>query len=173
MKLVNCSLEHHAQAIVDILNHAIVHTTALYDYDPRPLSQMTPWFAAKQAGGFPVIGLETEDGRLMGFASYGTFRAFPAFKYTVEHSVYVHPDFRRRGVALRLLTALVERAEAQGVHVMVGVIDTANEASLTLHQRLGFVHGGTLRQTGFKFGRWLDVHLVQRTLPGPAQPRDG
>lgn len=173
MKLVDCTHERHAQAIVDILNHAIVHTTALYDYQPRPVSQMAGWFAAKQAGAFPVLGIEADDGTLMGFASYGTFRAFAAFKYTVEHSVYVHPDHRRQGLAGVLLQELVRRAESQQLHVMVGVIDTLNEASLSLHRRLGFELSGTLRQTGFKFGRWLDVHLMQRTLAGPACPVDG
>ena len=86
---VACTHARHAQAIVDIFNEAIVTSTALYDYQPRTLQSMAPWFATKQHSNFPVIGVEDEGGTLLAFGSYGTFRAYPAFKYTVEHSVYV------------------------------------------------------------------------------------
>ena len=86
MHWVDCTDEQHGEAILAIFNEAIVHSTALYDYEPRTRAQMTSWFEAKRAGGFPVIGLESDAGELMGFASYGTFRAWPAYKYTVEHS---------------------------------------------------------------------------------------
>ena len=96
MQLIACTHDAHAQAILNILNHAIVTSTALYDYQPRSLTSMRIWFDAKAAGGFPVIGAVDEAGTLLGFASYGTWRAFPAYKYTVEHSVYVHKDHRGR-----------------------------------------------------------------------------
>ena len=85
MQLIACTHGAHAQAILDILNHAIVTSTALYDYQPRSLTNMRIWFDAKAAGGFPVIGAVDEAGTLLGFASYGTWRAFPAYKYSVEH----------------------------------------------------------------------------------------
>lgn len=173
MRWVECSLERHGEAILAILNDAIVHSTALYDYHPRPPEAMTTWFANKAAGKFPVIGVENDDGVLMGFASYGQFRAFPAYKYTVEHSVYVRQDFRERGLGRLLLEALVQRAQEQGYHVVMGVIDADNQASIQLHERLGFVTTGVLRQVGFKFGRWLDVALMQKQLPTPHQPVDG
>jgi len=173
MTLVNCTLERHARPILDILNDAIVNTTALYDYRPRSLDSMTAWFGAKAAGGFPVVGLESGGGELLGFASYGTFRAWPAYKYTVEHSVYVHHAHRGHGYGRALLQELVERARANSVHVLVGGIDASNAASIAVHTRLGFVHAGTIREAGFKFGRWLDLAFYQRTLDTPRDPVDG
>jgi phosphinothricin acetyltransferase len=173
VRLIDCSEAEHAAAILDILNHAIVHSTALYDYVPRPPQAMQTWFAAKRAGGFPVIGAVNAAGTLLGFASWGTFRAFPAYKYTVEHSVYVHHSQRGRGLGERLLRAVVQRAQQAEVHVLVGCIDAANAGSIALHTKLGFVHAGTIAQAGFKFGRWLDAAFYQLTLPTPQQPQDG
>jgi phosphinothricin acetyltransferase len=173
MKLVDCTLVRHGESIREILNEAIVSSTALYDYVPRPPEAMVPWFEAKKAGRFPVLGFEDERGRLLGFASYGTFRAWPAYKYAVEHSVYVHCDERGRGIGPALLRALIQRAEEQQYHVMVAGIDVTNSASIHLHQKLGFEHAGTLRQVGFKFGRWLDLAFYQLTLSTPANPADG
>jgi phosphinothricin acetyltransferase len=173
MRLVDCSHERHAAAILAILNEAIVNSTALYDYKPRTMESMSTWFAAKRAGNFPVIGLEDAAGELLGFASYGSFRAFPAYKYTVEHSVYVHHAQRGRGLGRQLLQALIERARAQGLHVLVGGIDAANSASIALHTQLGFAPCGVVRQAGFKFGRWLDLAFYQLILDTPAQPVDG
>jgi phosphinothricin acetyltransferase len=170
---VHCTYERHAQAILDIFNEAIVNSTALYDYQPRPLASMTPWFAAKQQGHFPVIGLEDAQGQLLAFGSYGTFRAWPAYKYTVEHSVYVHRDHRGRGLGLDVMHALIDTARQRDVHAMVGGIDATNAASIALHQRLGFAHVGTLPQVGFKGGRWLDLALYQLLLETPRQPVDG
>ncbi|MHB8766428.1 MAG: GNAT family N-acetyltransferase, partial [Deferrisomatales bacterium] len=110
---------------------------------------------------------------LLGFATYGVFRAWPAYKYSVEHSVYVHPSHRGRGLGRVLLAALVARARAQGVHVLVGGIDADNRASRALHEALGFSHAGTIRQAGFKFGRWLDLAFYQLVLDTPAHPVDG
>lgn len=173
MPLISCTHDEHAQAILDILNDAIVSSTALYDYVPRPLESMRTWFAAKQAGGFPVIGAADGQGRLLGFASYGVWRAFPAYKYSVEHSVYVHRDARGQGLATVLMQALIEAARAQGKHLLVGAIDASNAASIALHQKLGFEPAGVVRQAGFKFGRWLDVAFYQRILDTPAHPVEG
>lgn len=173
MHPVQCTEERHAGQILAIFNEAIANSTALYDYKPRTPESMAAWFAAKRANGFPVIGLEDDGGKLLGFASYGTFRAFPAYKYTVEHSVYVEKESRGQGLGRRLLEAIVARAEEQGMHVVVGAIDVANSASMELHKRLGFEHCGTIRQAGFKFGRWLDVAFLQKTLVTPLQPVDG
>lgn len=173
MKLVSCTYERHASAILAIFNEAIVNSTVLYDYKPRPPESMIGWFQAKVAGNFPVIGLESGTGELLGFASYGTFRAYPAFKYSVEHSVYVHHAHRGQGYGPVLLRALIEIATEQGIHLLIGGIDTANEGSIALHTRLGFVHSGTITQAGFKFGRWLDLAFYQLTLETPRQPIDG
>jgi L-amino acid N-acyltransferase len=163
----------HAPEILAIFNHAILHTTALYEYEPRTPEFMAAWFDAKERANLPVLGAFAPDGTLAGFATYGTFRALPAYRHTVEHSVYVHPDHRGRGVARTLLHELIARAQAQDVHILVGVIDAENAASIALHRALGFAHAGTLRQVGRKFGRWLDVDLYQLALPTPAVPHEG
>lgn len=172
-RLVDCTHDRHAQAILDIFNDAIVTSTALYDYQPRPLAGMAAWFAAKAQGGFPVIGLEDGAGTLLAFGSFGTFRAFPAYKYTVEHSVYVHQDHRGRGLGAQVMQALIAAARDRQLHALVGAIDATNAGSIALHQRLGFRHVGTLPQVGFKFGRWLDLAFWQLTLDTPAAPVDG
>jgi L-amino acid N-acyltransferase len=173
MKFVDCTLQRHGSAILDIFNDAIVHSTALYDYRPRSSESMVGWFEAKRAGSFPVIGAEDDDGTLLGFASYGTFRAWPAYKYSVEHSVYVHKDQRGHGIGEALMQRLIASARGQERHVMVGGIDMSNTASIALHERLGFMHAGTIRQAGFKFGRWLDLGFWQLLLDTPVVPVDG
>jgi len=173
IELSPCTMAAHLEAITDILNEAIINSTALYEYAPRPPERMTAWFETKQAGGHPVIGAMDPQGRLLGFASYGPFRAFPAFKYTVEHSVYVHRDHRGLGVGRQLLGAIVSAAEANGLHAVIGAIDADNGGSIALHESMGFVNVGRLPQVGFKFGRWLDLVLLQRTLTGPPAPQEG
>jgi phosphinothricin acetyltransferase len=173
VRLVRCTQERHAGAILAIFNDAIVNSTALYDYKPREPESMGPWFAEKRERGFPVLGVEDEDGTLMGFASYGVFRVRPAYKYSVEHSVYIAEGYRRRGVGGRLLAALIEEARAQGMHTMVGGIDLANAASIALHERFGFEQAGVIREAAFKFGRWLDLAFYQKVLDTPAGPVDG
>lgn len=172
-RLVTCTHARHAQAIVDIFNEAIEHSTALYDYHPRPLAGMQTWFATKEQGNFPVIGIEDTAGTLMAFGSFGTFRAWPAYKYSVEHSVYVHKDHRGQGLGKVVMHALLAAARQRNVHAMIGGIDASNAVSIALHERLGFRHVGTLPQVGFKFGRWLDLAFYQLLLDTPAQPVDG
>jgi L-amino acid N-acyltransferase YncA len=171
--LVECTHARHALAILDIFNDAILNSTALYDYKPRTPESMVAWFEAKAKGQFPVIGLEDAQGQLLAFGSYGTFRAFPAYKYTVEHSVYVHKDCRGRGLGRQIMQALMAAARQNGVHAMVGGIDASNAGSIALHEGLGFAHVGTLPQVGFKFGRWLDLAFYQLLLETPAHPVDG
>ena len=171
--IVSCTHARHAQAILDLFNDAIATSTALYDYQPRPLASMEPWFAAKEKGNFPVIGLEDDAGQLLAFGSFGAFRAFPAYKYTVEHSVYVHKDHRGKRLGKAILLELMNAARERDVHAMVGAIDASNGGSIALHERLGFRHVGTLPQVGFKFGRWLDLAFYQLLLDTPVQPVDG
>lgn len=171
--IVHCTFERHADAILDIFNEAIVNSTALYDYKPRTAQNMVGWFEAKRAGGFPVIGIEDRDGVLLGFGSYGSFRAWPAYKYTVEHSVYIHQDHRGKGLGRVVMQELIAAARKNDLHAMMGGIDATNSGSIALHERLGFRHVGTLPQVGFKFGRWLDLAFYQLLLDTPAQPVDG
>ncbi len=173
MLLIDCNEPEHAHAILAIFNHAIVNSTALFDYQPRLIQSMQPWFEAKRFRGDPVIGAVDDCGTLIGFASYGPFRAWPAYKYTVEHCVYVHHAHRGRGVGDFLLGSLIERAIDQNHHVLVGGIEASNTASIRLHEKHGFEACGRIRHAGFKFGRWLDLAFYQRILPTPAEPREG
>ncbi len=170
---IDCNEADHAGAILDILNDTIVNSTALYDYVPRPPGAMSRWFDVKRPNGFPVIGAVDSAGTLMGFASWGTFRAFPAYKYhrraqRVCASRVSRPGFGRTPHAQDRRT----RTQAQ-VHVLVGCIDATNVASIDLHTKLGFTHSSTVTQAGFKFGRWLDAAFYQLTLKTPAHPIDG
>jgi len=169
VKLVDCSSARHGPAILAIMNDAIVHSTALYEYRPLPPESIALWFRAKSEAGFPVLGVESDSGELLGFATYGTFRARPAYKYSVEHSVYVTAGHQARGIGTRLMHALIDRAVAQDL----GGIDAENAGSIAFHRTLGFEHAGTIRQAGFKFGRWLDLAFYQLILPSPAAPVDG
>lgn len=170
MTIVDCTRAAHAGEILAILNDAILNSTALYDYKPRPPSAMEAWFDAKERGAYPVIGAVDDSGRLLGFASYGPFRAWPAYKYSVEHSLYVAPDCRGKGIGKALLTAILERARAQDYHNVIGGIDADNAVSIALHERLGFERCGVVRHAGFKFGRWLDLVFYQKLLDTPAEP---
>lgn len=172
MRLIDCD-EQYSDAILGILNRAITTSTAVYDYQPRTSEMMAAWFRAKRQGGYPVIGALTESGDLMGFASYGAFRPWPAYKYTVEHSLYVAEHYRGLGVGRHLLAETIERAQARDYHALVGAIDSRNAASIRMHEAQGFRLIGTMPQVGFKFGRWLDLCLYQRLLDTPAAPMDG
>ena len=172
-RLISCSLEQHGQRILDIFNDAILNSTALYEYQPRTMQTIETWFDAKAAGGFPVIGLVDSEGILLGFASYGPFRPQPAYKYTVEHSVYVHSSHRGGGFGRVLLDAIVSEAKADQRHALIGVIDADNKASIRLHESLGFQLVGSLPQVAFKFGRWLNAVMYQLTLQTPTNPMDG
>jgi L-amino acid N-acyltransferase len=173
MRIIDCTYEAHADAILEIFNEVILNSTALYDYKPRAKDSMLGWFGTKAAGRYPVLGAIDDQGKLLGFASYGTFRVHPAYKYSIEHSVYVHHDHRGQGLGAALLTQLIDNARRQQYHVMVGAIDLTNQGSIALHQKLGFFHSGTITQAGFKFGRWLDLAFYQLLLDTPAQPMDG
>jgi L-amino acid N-acyltransferase len=172
VRIIDCDRSHAAE-ILAIFNEAIANSTALYDYHPRTMATMDAWFDAKEKGRYPVVGVVDESGALLGFASYGTFRDRPAYKYTVEHSVYVERSHRGKGVGKMLLGAIIERAREQGYHNLIGGIDAANAASIALHRQFGFEPCGTIRQAGFKFGRWLDLDFYQRLLDTPAHPTDG
>jgi L-amino acid N-acyltransferase len=173
MTLVSCTYDAHAAAILAIFNDAIANSTALYEYKPRTMETMKTWFATKEANRFPVIGAVDDSGGLMGFASYGTFRAFPANKYTVEHSVYVEKSHRGKGVSKLLLSAIIDKARNADLHTLIGGIDAANSVSIALHTKMGFTHAGTIRHAAFKFGRWLDLAFYQLILETPTNPIDG
>lgn len=150
-------------AILAITNDAIQTTTANWNIRPTTLEARAAWFADRRAAGFPVLVAE-QAGIVRGFASYGPFRAFDGYALTVEHGLYVAREAQRRGHGAGLLGALVARAEAAGLHVMVAGIEAGNAASLALHERFGFVRVGRMPEVGRKFDRWLDLVLMQRIL---------
>ena len=149
------------EAILAIYNDAVINTTATYDYEPRSMDAQRQWFAAKRAQGLPVlVGLEA--GVVSGFASYGPFRPWAAYLYTVENSIYVTPEQRGRGVGTAILGPLIEIARGRGFHAMVAGIDATNEPSLKLHAKFGFEKVAHFRQVGWKFERWLDLVFLER-----------
>ncbi|NQZ06074.1 MAG: N-acetyltransferase family protein [Algicola sp.] len=153
----------YCDQVLAIFNEIIANETALYEYQPRTLTIVNQWFDDKKQNDWPVIGI-VENGELMGFGSYGSFRAKPAYKYTVEHSVYVHVDARGKGIGKQLLTALVKLAKQNGIHNMIGGVDAENVGSAALHQSLGFVECSRIKHAGYKFDRWLDLVFYQLLL---------
>ena len=150
-------------AILEIVNYNIMHTTAVYDYEPKTLNDIKHWFIEKQQAGWPVLVAE-EDGIFLGYATYGTFRVKAAYQYTVEHSVYVSPALTGKGIGKKLLCRLIELAKEQELHSMIGCIDADNKASILFHQRLGFTTAGVLKEVGYKFNRWLDLQFMELLL---------
>lgn len=159
------------EEILEIYNDAIVNSTAVYSYEPQTLENRVNWFEQKQAEGFPIIVFESE-GRVAGFATFGTFRAWPAFKYSVEHSIYVSSNFRKQGIGRTLLKELISLANAGEYKTLIGGIDASNDKSIALHTQLGFTHSGTIQNAGYKFNRWLDLAFYQLDLDGPKQPTE-
>ena len=172
MQLKPCT-EKQLPEILDIFNDAILNSTALYDYKTRTMETMNAWYEDKLKGNYPVIGVFDENDVLMGFATYGMFRVRPAYKYTVEHSVYVRPDKRGMGIGKILLREIVIKATEQDYHVMVGVIDASNTVSMRLHENEGFVLTGIMKEVGYKFGKWLDAAFYQLKLVTPELPIEG
>jgi L-amino acid N-acyltransferase len=164
--------EKQLPEILEILNEAILHSTALYDYKPRTMDNMQTWYSAKEQGNYPIIGIFDPDDQLLGFASYGSFRNWPAYKYSIEHSIYVKSDRRGNGLGKILLREIIKNAQEQDYHVMIGGIDALNTASINLHEKEGFVFCGTIKQAGFKFGKWLDLSFYQLILKTPKYPEE-
>ena len=159
--------------ILEIYNDVILHTTAVYTYKPHTPAMRKAWYDDKVKAGYPVFVAE-EDGRVIGLSSYGPFRAWPAYKYTVENSVYVAESSRGKGVARLLMQPLIDAARNQGYHAIIAGIDSSNEPSIRLHRSFGFEEVAHFREVGYKFGRWLDLTFLELLLEGsPAQPVDG
>jgi phosphinothricin acetyltransferase len=150
-------------SILEIINYNILNSTAIYDYEPRTLEQQSNIFNDKIKKGFPIF-VATLNDELVGFAYYSEFRFREAYKFTVEHSVYAHPNHVGKGIGKLLLTELIACAKNQNLHTMIGVIDSENKSSISFHESFGFVKQGVLTETGFKFERWLHSVLMQKML---------
>jgi phosphinothricin acetyltransferase len=158
-------------AILEIYNEVIANSTAVYALAATTLTERAQWMRARVARGHPVLVAE-QGGEVLGFSSFGDFRGtWPGYRFSVEHSVHVRADARGGGVGRALVTALFPLARERGVHVMIGGVDAANEASIRFHERLGFERAALLREVGHKFGRWLDLLFMQRFLDDPGSPR--
>ena len=151
-------------AILAIYNEAVEHTTAIWNETQVDLANRQAWLAERTAAGFPVLVAHDDAGSVLGYASYGTWRSIEGFRQTVEHSVYVRSDQRGQGIGPLLMQALIARAQQAKLHVMVAAIESGNDASIRLHERLGFVTSGQMPQVGRKFGRWLDLTFMQLML---------
>jgi phosphinothricin acetyltransferase len=150
-------------AILAILNEAIARTTSIYEYDAFDKDFIETWWTQHTSNNWPVLALVLNH-RVVGFATYGTFRARTAYRTTKEHSVYVLEECRGNGFGKLLLQAIVERAKQNGVHVLIAGVDAENAISIALHEREGFRIAGRLHEVAFKFDRWLDLVFMEKKL---------
>jgi len=162
--------EEDLPAILTIYNEAIETTTAVFDYRPHTLHMRREWFQAKRSANLPVVVAAVNGAGVIGFATYGPFRAWPAYKYTIEHSVYVAAQARRLGVGRELVKEIVSIARKNQMHSVIAGIVSDNLPSLKLHRSLGFVDAGCVHQVGYKFGRWLDLMFLELLLETPQAP---
>lgn len=151
-----------AEATAAIYNEEVTTSTVTFDLVTRSVAEQAEWLSAR-AGALEVVVADV-DGEIAGFASLSPFRDRPAYRTTVEDSVYVHRDHRGTGVGRALLAEIVHVAEARGFHSVIGRIVGGHDASIRLHRAVGFEHVGVEREVGRKFGRWLDVVVMQKLL---------
>ncbi len=150
-------------SILVIVNHAILFSTANYNYEIQTLATQKQWFQNKLASNFPILVAEF-DSEVIGFGTYGTFREKIGYQFTVEHSIYVSDSHIGKGVGKLVLSHLISRAKKEGYNVMIGAIDAENKDSIAFHEKFGFIVSGTLKAVGYKFDRWLDLVFMQLIL---------
>jgi L-amino acid N-acyltransferase YncA len=150
------------QAILDIYNDAVLHSTATFDVEPRTWEGQQRWFLEHRPP--YAVFVATVGDAVAGWGSLSRFRPRPGYRFTAEDSIYVRQDFRQRGIGGALLELLMEAARRGRFHTVMALIDGDNAVSVRLHERFGFQHVGTFREVGFKFGRWLDVVHMQRMV---------
>jgi len=151
------------EAITAIYNEVLLNSTAIYRDEPVEVAERVGLWKSRLAQDYPTLVARDGDS-VVGYASFGDFRTGWGYRFTVEHTVHVHADWRGRGLGSALMGALIPRAATLGKHVMVGGIDAENTGSLIFHERMGFERVAHFREVGFKFGRYLDLVLVQRTI---------
>jgi L-amino acid N-acyltransferase len=149
--------------VLAIYNHVIANTTAVWTEEPATLEDRQAWFAGRKAAGYPIL-VASDGNAVLGFASFGDFRAWPGYRHTVEHSIHVRDGERRRGIGSALLPVLIDRAAALKKHVLLAGIDGENAPSIEFHKRFGFADAGRLSEVGYKFGRFIDLVFLQRRL---------
>ena len=166
---IRSAREEDLPAILDIYNHVIINTTAVYSEKPHTLQMRKDWYDDRLRSNFPVY-VGDFGGQIAGFSSFGHFRAWPCYRYTVEVSVYVEASFRGRGISKLLLSALVKRAEEMNIHALIAGISADNEVSVNLHRSFGFEEVAHFKQVGYKFGRWLDLKFLELLLDNKPKP---
>ena len=152
--------------VLEIYNDIILTSKAVYRYEIQSLDEKKKWFREQQVLGNPLLVYD-DNGMISGFATYSQFRPYPGYKYTMEHSVYVHKDHYQKGIATNLMLKLIEKAKEQGVKTLVAGIDGENIGSIKAHEKLGFEYAGTIKNAGYKFEQWLDLVFYQLHLTGP------
>jgi phosphinothricin acetyltransferase len=169
--MIRPATEQDIPAITAIFNEAVANSNAIWTEKQDSDAERLAWMQARLALGYPVL-VAAEGPVVLGYGAFGDFRAFPGYRYSVEHSVYIHADHRGRGLGRVIVDELVSAATALGKHVMIAGIDGGNPASLRLHARAGFVEVARMPEVGRKFGRWLDLVFMQRLLDaaGAARP---
>ncbi|MGL5353933.1 MAG: GNAT family N-acetyltransferase [Clostridium sp.] len=161
--------EKDLEDILEIYNDAILNTTAVYTYKVQTLEQRKEWFNNKVSEGYPVFVFE-ENNIVVGFSTFGPFRPWEAYKYTIEHSVYVNKESRGKGIGALLLKKIIEEVNERGYATLVAGIDSKNTVSIKIHENLGFKYCGTIKKAGYKFESWLHLVFYQLDLVGPKKP---
>ncbi|WP_444647746.1 GNAT family N-acetyltransferase [Flavobacterium columnare] len=149
--------------ILEIINYEILNSTSIWEYDIRTLEQQQKIFEEKKINNQPFL-IAIKENKIVGFGTYGSFRFKIGYQFTAEHSVYVHKDFHENGIGSLLLKELIKIAKKEKIHTLIGVIDSENLGSLAFHKKLGFQEVGHIKETGFKFNKWLDSIFVQILL---------
>jgi len=150
--------------VLAIYNEVIAFSTAVFSEQAVTLEDRARWLAGRREQGYPVLVAGDSSG-VLGFGSFGDFRTWPGYRYTVEHTVHVRADRRGEGIGTALVQALIERAAALGKHMMIAGVEAENAASIRLHERLGFSVAARLSEVAWKFDRWLDLVFMERRLP--------
>ena len=164
MITVKYAIEKDLPGMLEIYNEIILNTTAVWQHDPHTLEMRKEWFALKNQLGHPVFVAE-ENATIVGFSTFGPFRQWQGYRFTVENSVYVAADYRGRGIAKLLIPPLITVAQTLNVHAMVAGIEASNEASIALHEKFGFIEVAHFKEVGHKFGRWMDLKFLELLIP--------
>lgn len=171
MIAIRTATEKDLPQLLEIYNDIILNTTAVYHYKPHTIEMRKEWFELKKQQGFPVFVAE-DNKQIVGFSTISPFRAWAAYKYSAENSVYVASDQRGKGIGKQLLLPLIEASEKLNMHTIIAAIDATNEASIALHEHFGFQEVGYFKQVGYKFGKWLDLKFLQLILTTPEKPEE-
>ena len=160
---VRSAKKEDVKAILEIINFEISNTTSVYDHKERTTETQLAWFKKKAKEKMPVVVAEM-NGTVVGYGTYGIFRPWDGYRYSIEHSMYVHNDSRGLGIGKLIMSELIKRATTEGYHTMIAGVDASNNSSYEFHKRFGFIEIGTFKEIGYKFNKWLDLIFMQLIL---------